>query len=97
MIAGGSYLHLPLLLENHTGAAVVVELTCEHPEGWTVYTGEARYRLAPGEIVPAQTMIHSVAEETKGAIQLAWVLKQNAKEIGRFVIFVYLREWTLPQ
>jgi len=42
-------------------------------------------------------LVQTANEESKEAILLKWILKQKGKEINRFVISVYLREWTLPQ
>ena len=97
MVAAGDYLHLPLLLQNFTDTNVELDLDCDLPPGWTIYSGRALYRLKAGEIYPAQTMIRTADLMTEEPVNLKWILRQAGKEIESFSISVHLREWTLPQ
>ncbi len=95
-IAAGAYLHFPLFLRNDTQDSVEVVLTPKVPQGWEVPVGIGRYLLAPGEVYPAQTILHAPMHQPAVA-QITWQAESKGKSIGTCTMTVTLSEWTLPQ
>jgi LmbE family N-acetylglucosaminyl deacetylase len=97
MVTAGSYLHLPLLIVNHSPSPQKIKLDCDLPQDWQVYSGAANYDLRSGETYPAQTLMHTAFSESPDPFTVIWRISSGVKEIERVKIKVYLREWTLPQ
>ncbi|MBP1648945.1 MAG: hypothetical protein H6Q30_2390 [Bacteroidetes bacterium] len=95
-IAAGSYLQFPLILRNDTKDSVEVVLKPQIPRGWEVAAGAGRYLLAPGQIYPAQTILHAPVEQPAVA-QITWLAESKGRSIGDCTMTVTLSEWTLPQ
>jgi hypothetical protein len=95
-IAAGSYLQFPLILRNDTKDSVEILLTPQVPQGWEVLVGPGRYRLAPGEVYPAQTILRAPMQQPAVA-PITWVATTKGKNIGNCTMTVTLSEWTLPQ
>ena len=97
MIAEGSYLHFPLIIDNNTDKPLMAELQVKTPEGWQPYTRDASYELAVGESYPVQTMIQAPYRITDTPEKIIWKLTSGGKELDSVELTVHLREWTLPQ
>jgi len=97
MLNSGGYLHIPLLLENFTPDSVEVKLIASYPEGWHEVAGTALYKLAPGDVYPAQTFFFAPEKETQQADEIIWTAIVGSKNIGSVTMKVYLSECTLPQ
>ena len=95
-IAAGSYLQFPLLLRNSTRDSVEIVLTPEMPQGWEVAMGQGRYRVGPGDVYPAQTILHAPWEQPAVAT-ITWRAESGGRSIGSCTMTVTLSEWTLPQ
>jgi LmbE family N-acetylglucosaminyl deacetylase len=95
-IAAGAYLQFPVVLRNDTPDSVDVVLTPRVPEGWEVAAGSGLYCLAPGEVFPAQTMLHAPMQQP-AVVPVTWQAESKGKEIGRCTMTVTLSDWTLPQ
>lgn len=95
-VAAGSYMLFPLILRNDTQDSVEVTLTPRMPQGWEAAAGEGRYLLAPGQIYPAQTILHAPLQQPAVA-PITWVAESKGKQIGSCTMTVTLSEWTLPQ
>jgi LmbE family N-acetylglucosaminyl deacetylase len=95
-IAAGAYLQFPLLLRNDTKDSVEIVLTPQIPQGWEMAAGAGRYLLAPGEVYPAQTMLHAPMQKPAVA-PVTWLAEWKGKSIGSCTITVTLCDWTLPQ
>ena len=97
MIAGGSYLHFPLLISNYTSETVNIKVKIDYPEGWQPYNGEGIYRILPGQRYPVQSMLQAPFDFEEEPEILTWTAENNAKTIDSVKLIVHLREWTLPQ
>jgi LmbE family N-acetylglucosaminyl deacetylase len=97
MIAGGSYLHFPLLIGNYTSESVEIEVTIEFPDGWQSYEGSGRYRILPGQVYPVQSMLQAPFDYSEEAVNLRWEVIDGEKSLGKISLIVQLCEWTLPQ
>jgi LmbE family N-acetylglucosaminyl deacetylase len=96
-VTAGSYLFLPLLLQNGTGDSVRVALSPILPEGWKASGGAGEWRLGPGERIPVQTFVWSPAKSTTVEVPVTWKALLKGKEIGSVTIRVKLSDWSLPE
>jgi len=97
IIAGGSYLHFPLLISNYTSEPINILLTIESPEGWQPYEGTGNYQILPGQIYPVQSMIQAPFEHATDPVIITWKIDDREKSLSSVQLIVHLREWTLPQ
>jgi len=89
-------LQFPLILRNDTKDSVEVVLKPQIPRGWEVAAGAGRYLLAPGQVYPAQTILHAPMEQP-AVVQITWLAESKGRRIGDCTMTVTLSEWTLPQ
>jgi LmbE family N-acetylglucosaminyl deacetylase len=97
MIAGGSYLHFPLLIGNYTSETVEIRVKIEYPDGWQAYEGSGSYRILPGEVYPVQSMLQAPFDYSEEPVILNWEVTDGEKSLGKISLIVHLRDWTLPQ
>jgi LmbE family N-acetylglucosaminyl deacetylase len=95
-VAAGSYVHIPLLLQNGTADSVDVTLTSTSPEGWTESSGSGRYRVYANSSYPVQTFFFA-PDDVGGKGEIVWEARAQRKEIGKVTVKVLVKEWTLPQ
>ncbi len=96
-VAVGSYVHIPLLIQNDTADSVAVVVRSELPEGWAEASGTARYRLGPYDVYAAQTFVIAPDELRDVMEPITWKAEHNGAVIGAATMNVRRREWTLPQ
>ncbi len=96
-VAAGSYLFVPLQIQNGTADTVVVTLASILPAGWKEESGSGRYRVPPGATEPAQFFVRCPGEITPAPVSLSWKASAGGKEIGSVSMLVKLLDWTLPQ
>ncbi len=96
-VAVGSYLFVPLHLQNGTGDTVVVALAAILPAGWKETSGSGRYKVPPGATEAAQFFIRCPGEITPAPVSLTWKASAGGKEIGSVSMRVKLLDWTLPE
>jgi LmbE family N-acetylglucosaminyl deacetylase len=96
-VAAGSYLNVPMLLTNGTSDSVEITLKAKLPTGWSVAGGEARYRVAPGQVYPVSAFVRAPGEVTPTPVPVTWEASKSTAKIGAVTILVSLTEWSLPQ
>ncbi|MBN1893707.1 PIG-L family deacetylase [bacterium] len=96
-IARGDYLHVPLLIHNHTPGRLLAAVRSILPADWEEYAGPGLYSLEPGETRPVQCALKAPWDESVSLPELKWKAVCGDEEIGTLVLKVRLSEWTLPQ
>ena len=96
-VAGGSYVHVPLLIRNDTPDSVEVTLSAVVPRDWTLEGGAGTYRLGPATVLPAQTFFRAPAAEGHETQEITWKAVVGRKSVGSVTLKVTLSQWALPQ
>ncbi len=96
-IAQGSYVHIPLQIENGTPDSIIVTLTPDLPEGWVLSSGAARYHVGPNEIYPVQTFIFAPGKPGEDFQNVSWRAEAGGKTLDAVTIRIKVSEWTLPE
>lgn len=96
MVAYGSYVHFPLIIENNTSFPAVVYLEPAYPDGWGAVAGHGEYNLKAGEAVPVQAFAFA-PEKGKEVQKIRWILRSEQRQLGEIDIRVKLTDWALPQ
>jgi len=97
MIAGGSFLHFPLLISNYTSEMVDIQVKIDYPEGWQPYGESETCRILPGQSYPVQSMLQAPFDFEEEPVILTWTVENKGKIVESVQLIVHLREWTLPQ
>ncbi|MCF7740983.1 MAG: PIG-L family deacetylase [Candidatus Marinimicrobia bacterium] len=96
MVAFGSYVHIPLIIENNTESDIEVYLKSYFPSEWQVLTENQKYYLKAGEVRPVQTFAFA-PDEDDSEQELGWKLSTENREPEEINIKVKLTDWALPQ
>lgn len=96
-VAAGSFLHVPILINNSTSDTVVVTLLATLPPGWKEASGSGRYTVPPGSSEPAQIFVRCPGTVTSSPAGLTWDASAKGKAVGSVGMQVKLVEWSLPQ
>ena len=96
MVSAGSYVHIPLLITNHSAQEVVFSLKRNLPEGWADLQQDMVYSVPSGNSYPLQTFYFAPDRITVYPDILRWEVFQEQKSLGKLEMKIDIREWTLP-
>jgi len=96
-IAAGSTLQLPIILSDGGKDSIEVTLTPTLPEGWSLKTQLAHYRLSPGEDLPLELEINTPAKQSDQISEVSCRAASGSFEIGTVKLHVKLIAGGLPQ
>jgi LmbE family N-acetylglucosaminyl deacetylase len=96
-VAAGSYLYIPILLQNAGIDSVIIQLSSQLETGWKEEGGSALYRLGPRSSYPAATYVRCPLTPTGAPVRVEWLARVAGTHLGSVSMDVRVVEWTLPQ
>lgn len=96
-VSAGTTLQLPVVLGDGGKDAIEVTLTPTLPEGWSLKSPLAHYRLVPGEEFPIEIELNTPAKKSDEISQISFRATSGTYEIGTVKLRVKLVSGALPQ
>jgi LmbE family N-acetylglucosaminyl deacetylase len=96
-VAAGTILQLPVILRDDDKEPAEMTLTTKLPDGWTLKSPLAHYKLSPGDILPIEIEITTPPKKTDQITELSCRAEAAGREIGIVKMRVKLVGGALPQ